>query len=63
MTSAERVAYREQRASDGRVSGKFRSTLMDVFAKEFPKEKFWKVIVTQLAPEIKSEQYHDAGVV
>ncbi|OGQ94629.1 MAG: hypothetical protein A2521_06305 [Deltaproteobacteria bacterium RIFOXYD12_FULL_57_12] len=45
LTSAERVAYREQRETgDASVhSGKFRSMLMDVFGRNFPEEVLWEV--------------------
>jgi tetratricopeptide (TPR) repeat protein len=45
LSSAERVAYREQREDgtiDGR-SGKFRSMLLDVFGRTFPEETFFEV--------------------
>jgi hypothetical protein len=44
LTSAERVAYVEQRESvGGGVSGKFRSMLVDVFGRTFPENNFWIV--------------------
>jgi tetratricopeptide (TPR) repeat protein len=44
FTSAEEVAYREQReASTGEISGKFRSLLIDVFGRTFPEEQFFAV--------------------
>jgi len=45
LTSAERVAYREQRESgDVAVgSGKFRSMLLDVFGRTYPEAAFWPV--------------------
>jgi hypothetical protein len=45
LTSAERVAYREQRedgTADG-YSGKVRSMLMDVFGRAYPEETFFEV--------------------
>jgi hypothetical protein len=44
LTSAEQVAYAEQRETGGElVSGKFRSMLLDVFGAEYPENEFWKV--------------------
>jgi len=43
MTSAEQVAYTEQRAQDGTVSGKFRSMLLDVFRRTWPEDAFFDV--------------------
>ena len=44
LSSAEEVAYREQRESDSaEVSGKFRAMLLDVFGREFPEEEFFTV--------------------
>lgn len=44
LTSAEEVAYREQRESGtGRVSGKFRSMFLDIFGKDYPENKFFAV--------------------
>ncbi len=47
FTSAEQVAYREQRSfiSDPRAgaSGKFRSLLIDVFGRTFPEDKYFMV--------------------
>ncbi len=45
LTSAERVAYREQReqATPGACSGKFRSMLIDVFGRSYPQETFFEV--------------------
>ncbi len=44
LTSAEEVAYREQREDgSGKVSGKFGSMLRDVFGKEYPEEVFFEV--------------------
>ena len=36
LTSAERVAYIEQRGGSGRPSGKFRGMLMDIFGRTWP---------------------------
>ncbi len=44
LTSAEEVAYIEQRESGkGNVSGKFNSMLIDVFGTTYPENVFWKV--------------------
>lgn len=45
LTSADRVAYQEQRESGHRtaVSGKFRSMLIDVFGQTFPEGEVWEV--------------------
>ena len=45
LTSAEEVAYREQRppGARGEPSGKFRSLLLDVFGVEKPEGQFWSV--------------------
>jgi hypothetical protein len=45
LTSADKVAYREQRESGSAdaVSGKFRSMLFDVFAQTFPEGVLWEV--------------------
>lgn len=44
LTSAEQVAYSEQREFSGeRGSGKFRSMLLDVFKREFVENAFWEV--------------------
>jgi len=44
LTSAEQVAYREQREdASGMVSGKFRSLLIDIFGRTFPESKFFEV--------------------
>lgn len=45
LTSANDVAYREQReGGDGKTpSGKFRSMLMDVFGRTYPEGRFWQV--------------------
>jgi hypothetical protein len=45
LTSAEEVAYREQRESGAGdlVSGKFRSMFLDIFEQTFPEGTFWKV--------------------
>jgi hypothetical protein len=44
LTSAEQVAYAEQREMDGlTVSGKFRSLLNDVFSRSYPERVFWGV--------------------
>ncbi len=46
LTSAEQVAYREQREERdcrGQPSGKFRSLLLDVFGRTFPEEQFFEV--------------------
>lgn len=44
LTSAERVAYVEQREVDGKiVSGKFRSMLIDVFGQTYPENTPWIV--------------------
>ena len=51
LTSAERVAYQEQRESGNAtaVSGKFRSMLIDVFGQTFPEGAVWKVDREQVA--------------
>jgi len=44
MTSAQEVAYTEQRESaTKKPSGKFASMLIDVFGRPFPEERFWEV--------------------
>jgi hypothetical protein len=44
LTSAESVAYLEQREFDGKeVSGKFRSMLIDIFGQAYPENKLWPV--------------------
>jgi tetratricopeptide (TPR) repeat protein len=44
LTSAERVAYTEQREDgSGRNSGKFRSLLIDIFGRTFPESNFFEV--------------------
>jgi tetratricopeptide (TPR) repeat protein len=44
LTSAERVAYREQRDDgSGKVSGEFRSLLIDIFGRTWPEEHFFEV--------------------
>jgi hypothetical protein len=45
LTSAEQVAYVEQREMGDRMhaSGKFRSMLFDVFGQTFPENIFWPV--------------------
>jgi hypothetical protein len=44
LTSAEQVAYHEQRnEKTGLVSGKFRSLLLDIFGKAFPENEFFTV--------------------
>ena len=45
LTSAEQVGYKEQREEGARnvASGKFRSLLMDVFARSYPEDKLWPV--------------------
>ena len=43
LTSAEQVAYSEQRDTGSEISGKFRSLLLDVFGKELPDNTFWDV--------------------
>jgi len=44
LTSAERVAYREQREDgSGKLSGKFRSLLIDIFGRTWPEEHFFEV--------------------
>lgn len=45
LTSAEQVAYVEQRETADRTlaSGKFRSMLIDVFGQTFPENIFWQV--------------------
>jgi len=45
LTSADQVAYVEQRESPDRAlaSGKFRSMLIDIFGQTFPENIFWKV--------------------
>lgn len=43
LTSAEQVAYVEQRETGGEASGKFRSLLLDVFGRTFPERKFLDV--------------------
>jgi len=42
LTSAEQVAYTEQRAQ-GALSGKFRSMLLDVFGRTWPEDTFFDV--------------------
>jgi hypothetical protein len=44
LTSAERVAYREQRETGSTlVSGKFRSLFIDVFGRSYPEEQLFEV--------------------
>jgi Flp pilus assembly protein TadD len=44
LTSAERVAYREQREDgSGMLSGKFRSLLIDIFGRTWPESDFFEV--------------------
>jgi hypothetical protein len=44
LTSAEQVAYVEQRESgSGQVSGKFESMLRDVFGRNYPENRLWTV--------------------
>jgi len=44
LTSAEQVAYVEQRESrSGQVSGKFESMLLDIFGRTFPENRLWTV--------------------
>ena len=44
LTSAEQVAYVEQRESgSGQVSGKFESMLRDVFGRSYPENRLWTV--------------------
>ncbi len=44
LTSAEKVAYHEQRdEKTGLISGKFRSLLLDIFGKTFPENDFFTV--------------------
>ncbi len=44
LTSAERVAYREQREdASGMPSGKFRSLLIDIFGRTWPESGFFEV--------------------
>ncbi len=44
LTSAEEVAYRDQRESgSGQVAGKFQSMLVDIFGRTYPEGQFWKV--------------------
>jgi hypothetical protein len=45
LTSAEQVAYAEQREGDvpGVISGKFRSMLTDIFGRTFPEQEFFAV--------------------
>ena len=44
LTSAERVAYREQREDgSGMLSGKFRSLLIDIFGRTWPESSFFEV--------------------
>lgn len=44
LTSAQRVAYAEQREFDSiNISGKFRSMLMDVFGRDMPADQLWSV--------------------
>ena len=50
LTSAEQVAYAEQREMDGlMVSGKFRSLLNDVFSRSYPERVFWGVDRSRVA--------------
>lgn len=42
LSSAEQVAYSEQRDSGGNPSGKFSSMLMDIFGRKFPEQKFFR---------------------
>jgi hypothetical protein len=44
LTSAEQVAYVEQRESgSGLVSGKFESMLLDIFGRTYPENRLWTV--------------------
>jgi len=44
LTSAEQVAYKEQRENARQApSGKFRSLLIDVFGRSFPEDQLWTV--------------------
>jgi len=44
LTSAEEVAYREQREDgSGEASGKFRSMFLDIFGRNFPEDQFFPV--------------------
>ena len=44
LTSAEQVSYREQREfSNGETSGKFRSLFLDVFGRDYPESRFFRV--------------------
>jgi hypothetical protein len=44
LTSAEQVAYVEQRESGtGQVSGKFESMLLDIFGRTYPENRLWTV--------------------
>ncbi|MGD1073611.1 MAG: tetratricopeptide repeat protein [Bryobacteraceae bacterium] len=42
MTSAERVAYREQRDGSGNLSGRFRSLLIDIFGRTWPESNLFE---------------------
>jgi hypothetical protein len=44
LTSAEEVSYREQREFlNGEASGKFRSLFLDVFGRDYPESRFFRV--------------------
>lgn len=43
LTSAEEVAYQEQRPTGGEASGKFRSLFLDIFGVDKPEQQFWRV--------------------
>jgi tetratricopeptide (TPR) repeat protein len=43
LTSASKVAYREQRNENWTLSGKFRSMLLDVFGRDYPEDEYFEV--------------------
>jgi tetratricopeptide (TPR) repeat protein len=43
LTSASKVAYREQRNENWSISGKFRAMLLDVFGRNYPEDEYFAV--------------------
>lgn len=70
LTSAEEVAYAEQREFEGAgESGKFRSMLMDVFGRDLPPNRLWPVdrgavlaYKAQVKHRMQAMQEHIAGL-
>jgi hypothetical protein len=63
LTSAERVAYREQRELEGGgASGKFRSLCLDVFGAERPENELWSVDRSAVVAYKERVAVHMAGL-